>query len=132
RDLAGGEAEDDEASAPRDAAQCRLGPAAADRVAYDVDAATAQRLEPLAQILGLVVDRLVGAVLAARAQLFGRGSGGDHTRTQRLGDLDRRHADAACRAEHEHRLARLELPAVAERVIAGAVGHQQRTADIEG
>ena len=73
RDVAGGEADDEVAALPGDAAQRRLGERAADRIVDDVDAVAAgERLDALLEILVRVVDALVGAVLAAERELVGR------------------------------------------------------------
>ena len=91
-------------------AQRRLGGIAADAIVDDVDAVAAgQRAQAFLQIVGAVVDRLVGAVLARDGELLRRGGDGDDARAHQLGDLHRGKAGAAGRAEHRHRLARLQM-----------------------
>src|SRR5688572_25140917 len=69
--LAGGEADYQVAAAPRDRAEGRLRIRAADRVVDHVRAtAPRERADALAQIFGGVVDRLVGAVIAAYGELL--------------------------------------------------------------
>ena len=118
-------------SRPRQASERNAGSVygAADRVVDHVDAAAiGERLDALAQILGGVVDGVVGAVAAAHGELVVARCAGDDARAERLADLDRRQADAARGAEHQQRLARLERAAVAQRVVRRPVGQQERRA----
>ena len=127
RDLARRKTDDEEPSAPRDRAQRGLGVRAAHRIVDDVRAgAVGERLDPLAQIVGGVVDRLVGAVFAADSELILCRCAGDHARAQDFPDLDRGQADAAGRPEDEQRLAGCERGAVDERVLRRAVGEPER------
>src|SRR6516164_2816430 len=68
----------------------------ADHVEDRIDAtATGEFLAYLHEILRAVVDRDVGAVVAARPALLVRPRGGQHLGAERLGELDRGDADAA-------------------------------------
>ena len=70
RNLAGREAHDEEATLPRGRAERGLRVRAAHCIEDDVDAAFfRERIEAAAKILGRVVHRLVGAVLAAEVEL---------------------------------------------------------------
>src|SRR6185437_11393576 len=61
RDAARGKADDDDAALPGDRAQARIERIAADGIVDDIDAATAgDRLDALAEILGNVVDEMIG------------------------------------------------------------------------
>src|SRR4029077_15273179 len=57
---------------------------------------------------------------------------GDHASAQRLAQFHRGEADAARGAEHEQRLAGLELRSILERVLRGAIGQKQRGRFVEG
>ena len=130
RNVAGGKADDEETALPAGCAQCRLGGIAADAVVDDVDAATAgQPAQTFLEIVGAVVDRLVGAVLARHRKLLRRGSNGNDARAHQLGDLHRGKTGAAGGAEHGHRLARLQMPAVFEAVDGGAIRHRHAGGD---
>ena len=64
------------------------------------------------EILGLVVDRDVGAELAAGVAFLRRAGRHDHAGAEILGELDRGGADARRAAMHEQGLARLEAAAL--------------------
>src|SRR5207249_1750363 len=105
------EAHQENASAPAKRRERRVEELAADRVEAHVDAlAVRQRQHALGQLLGGVVDGLVGAALARDRELLRRARGRDDPGAQRLADLHGRQADAARRPEHEQRLAHLEPP----------------------
>ena len=90
----------------------RLGSAAAPPtvIVEHVDALRrGERLQSGLEILALVIDPFVGAMLAGEGELVARGGDGDDPRAHELGDLDRRDAGAAGRAEHRDGLAWLEL-----------------------
>src|SRR6267378_4793015 len=97
-DLAGGEADHEQPSAPGDGAERRLAVGAADRVVDDVNPLSpGQAFDALAKIFGGVVDGRVGAVLAAHRELLVARGAGDDARAERLADLDRGKADSAGR-----------------------------------
>src|SRR5258706_11026115 len=99
-------ADHEQAPAPRDRAERRLGVRASDRVVDHVHTlAGGDLLDALAQVLDGVVDRLVRAVLAAHFELFRARFARDDTRAPRLADLDRGDADPARFAEPKKRLA---------------------------
>ena len=75
------------------------------------------------EIVGRVIDGLVGAVLRGERELVVRRCAGDHPRAHDLAELDRGDADAARGAQHGQRLAGLEVGAVLQRVERRAVGH---------
>ena len=124
--VARGESNHQQPSAPGGGAQRGFGVGAAHRVVHHVHAlAAGELLDLLAHVLGGVVDAGVGAVLFADLQLVGAGGAGDHLRAHRLADLDRSQADAACRAQHQQRFAGFELAAVAQRVVRRSIGEQK-------
>src|SRR6185295_14419282 len=99
RDLAGGEAGDDEAAAPADGAERGLGERSADRVEHDVDTTIAgEPLDFVAQIRGRVVDGVVGAMFAADGELLFARCAGDDRGADGLADFHGGEADAAGRA----------------------------------
>ena len=55
----------------------------------------------------------------------GVGCGRD-ARAERLADLDRRQADSAGRAQHQERFPRLQMAAMGQRKMRGAVGDRER------
>ena len=68
---------------------------AADHVEDDVGALAGGRRERRDdEVLVLVDDRQIGAEAHAGLRLFGRADGRQHARLERLGELDRRRADA--------------------------------------
>ena len=84
-----------------------------------------QLAHPVADALAAVVDQFVGAVLARDRELFGAAGGGDDPGAHRLADLDRGQPDPAGGAEHQQRLARLQMAAMGQREMRGAVGHRK-------
>src|SRR5690606_36118782 len=74
---------------------------------------------------GGIEDRLVRAMLLADGELVFGGRGRDDARTHRLTKLDGGEADATRRTEHEKALARLDRRPVLERVMRGAIGHEE-------
>src|SRR5204863_10021316 len=79
RNLAGGEADDEQPPTTGERTEGRLRIRANDRVVHDVDAfAVGQRLDALAQILRRVIDRGVGAMVAADGKLVLARGAGDH------------------------------------------------------
>ena len=91
----------------------------------------AETLERLAQVLLVVVHHLVGAMLTGKRELVVARCAGDHARAHELAELDGSEPHAARGAEHGERLARLQVRAVLERVVAGSVGDGQRGGAIE-
>jgi hypothetical protein len=128
RDLAGGETDHQVAALPRQAAHRGLGIGTTDRVVDDVDAVAARDLlDALAQVLRRVVHQVVGADAARHRELGLAAGGGDHGGAHGLGQFDRGRADAARRAQHQHRLPGRELRALPERVVAGEVRQAHAT-----
>ena len=125
RDLAGGEADDQQPAVVLEAAQ-RVGePVAADRVDDDVDPPPA--VDGVLEAVG--EDELVGAGLERDGALLGRrGHGDDAAGAEGLGDLDRGGADAAGGALHEHGLAGLQAAALDEGEVGRAVVEDDRGA----
>ena len=81
---------------------------AADRVERDVDARAERRVQHgVGETALAVVDRDVGAELAAERDLLGPAGGGDDRGAQRLAQLDRRRADPAGPGMNQQGLARL-------------------------
>ena len=127
RNLAVGEADDEIAPAPSDAAKRRLRVLAADRIEDHVrSVAVRERADAFAQVLARIVDGRVRAVFDGERKLFRARRRRDHPRAERLADLDRRESDTACRTKNQHRLAGLEGPAIGHRVVRRAVGERER------
>ena len=82
-------------------------------------------LAVLVERAGRIDDGLGRAVLHAEVGLLLRRDGGDHARAPGRAEFDRRDADAAGRAQHQQGLALLEFRAVLQRVMRGAVGHEE-------
>ena len=125
RDLrhAADEADQQDAPAPAERRQRRVEQLAADGIEADVGAFVAgQRHHPLGELLGRVVDRRRRRRAPGHRELLRRAGGGDDARAHGLADLDRGEADAAGRAQHQQRLARLEPTLPADRHVARDVG----------
>ena len=118
-------ADGDEAAAPVQRAQRRLGQVAADRVDHDVGAVGERLPQGLPQVAGAVVDQPLGAAAVRRLELLGAGGHRGHGRPQDGAQLDRGRADAAARPEHDELLARLERRHRAQHVVRRAVGHAE-------
>src|SRR4051794_19644637 len=132
RDLAGGKADHEMPSLPGERAHRRLAVGAAHRIEHDVDAVlAADTLEPGAQVLGVVVQHLVGAVGAGERELVVTGGAGDHPRAHDPAQFDRGEPDAARSAEHSQGLTRLHPGPMLEGVVGGAVGDGQRRRALE-
>src|SRR5512146_517910 len=100
RNVPARETDDEVSSAPADAAKCRLGERAADRIVDHIrTVAVGQRGDTLAQIFAAVADRGVGAVLAGEPELLVAGRGGNYARTDRLADFHGGQSDPAGCAE---------------------------------
>ena len=100
---------------------------AGDHVEDHVDAlAAGELLRLFGEVLGLVVDGVVGAELQAGLALVVAAGRGDHRGAQRLGHLDRRDADAAGAALDQQGLARLQAAAVEHVAPHGEEGLRQR------
>jgi len=92
----------------------------------EVDAApVGEFLDARHDVLGLVVDDLIGAERADEVRRLGAAHRRQHAGAARLGDLDGRGADAAGPALHEHGLAGLEIAAPDEAVVGGGEDHAQ-------
>ena len=141
RDVAGGEPDHQILALPGDGAQRGFRVVAADTVIDHVGAGRAAgRLELFGKLLLAVavegaaaIDHPgVGAVGEAKVDLLLAGGGGDDPRAHLLAELDGGKADAAGRAQHQQRLAGLQIRPVLQRVVAGAVGHDEGRGVIEG
>ena len=96
----------DDAAFDRGGLVVSLDVVAADHVENDVRAgATGRSLGLGDEILGLVVDRAVGAELQAGVAFLLRAGGDDHLRAERLGELNGGGADAGRAAMDQQRLA---------------------------
>ena len=73
------------------------------------------------QVLGGVVDRVVGAPLAAQLELLGARSGCDDPGPEQPAELDRREPDGAAGAQHQQRLTRLQAAPVLQAVETRAI-----------
>src|ERR1700750_1886758 len=95
-----------------------LGVGPAHGVVDHVDAAPlGDDLDALAQVLGRVIDAVVGAVLSANGPLLIGRAECDDLRTKCFAYLDRSEADATGSAEHEQPLAALQGAAIAQRMV---------------
>jgi len=72
-----------------------------------------------------IIEQLIGARCLCKLEFVGTTCRCNDARAQRFTNLDRRDADAACRAEYEQCLARLDLRALCERVVARAIGYRK-------
>ncbi len=93
----------------------------------------AELAQRLAQVLGLIVHDLMGAMGAREGELFVGGGAGDHARLHYAAELDGRETDPARSAQHGQCLARAQQRAMLERMIGGAVGDGQggRAVEVE-
>src|SRR6185437_9404812 len=93
-------------------------------IVNDIDAAIAgDRLDALAEILGDIVDEMIGPGAFGDGKLLRAARGGDHLGTHRLGDLDGGQADAARGPEYQHTLAGLQMRTPGEGAVRRAVSH---------
>ena len=127
---AGGEADDEQPALRRQRAQRVREDRPADDVHHDVDAAAVgQRGD---RVLEAVEEYdVVGAGRARDLALLVGADHGDGAGAEAAGDLDRRGADTAGRAVHQHRLARPQPAALGEREVGGQVVHRDRRARVE-
>jgi len=68
---------------------------------------------------------MIGAPRLRHVELLLRRRRGDHGRAQHLAHFDRCETHAAARAMHQQHLARLQLPAIDQAMIGGAVGREK-------
>ena len=110
--LAAGEADQADPAFVRDAfARGGVG-GAADRVVHAVRASSARQVhDRLGDVVPLAVDHVVGAEPLAELDLFASRDRRDDVRAEGLADLDGGRSGSAGAAEHEERLACLELRA---------------------
>ena len=113
--------------APRDAATRAVEHVTTDRVVHDIGTvALGVLLHRVDEVVGAVVDRELGAELAAQRDLVVAAGGRDHACTGGPAELDRGGADAARARVHEEPLALGDRGAVVEREPAGAVVDEER------
>src|SRR5664280_1916668 len=99
----------------------------ADHVQYNVGALVAGgRLGGCDEVIGFIVNGHVGPELAAGGAFFLRARGGDDARAERLGELNRRGADAGRAAMHQEGLAAFEAAAFHHVVPDGEKGFRNR------
>ena len=124
-DVAGGEADDQDAPFPRDALGALVDDA--DGVVHDVDAAPAggQAAHDVGPGRVAVVDGVVGAEGARDLELTRRSRRRDDRGAQRLGDLDGGQADAAGRRVHQDDLAGLDVRALHQGAVARRRRHEE-------
>ena len=119
---AASEADHQNPRAPCDAAHAFLEHFTADRIEHHIDATTiGNALHEIAKRLLARQDAVIGAARLRHCELFLARCHRDHVRAEHLADLDGREADAAAGALHQQRLARLDLRAIDQRMIGGAV-----------
>ena len=100
--VAGRKPDDQKTPAPCHVPQRELRVLAADRVVDHVDAfALGDRLHARAHVFTDVIDRFIGAVLAAHRELLVARSAGNHLGAEHLADLDRGETYAPGGTEHE-------------------------------
>jgi hypothetical protein len=117
---------------PIDRAQCLLERVAADWVVDDIGALVPGQLAyAVADALAAVIDELVGAARLRDRELVSASGRGDDARAECLADFDRRQADSAGRAQHQERFSRLQMAAMRQRKIRGAVRHRKRRGNHE-
>src|SRR5581483_5382953 len=116
------EARDDDAALEGDALGRASEDIAADGVVDDIRSTSAcERLDPLSEVLGLVVDGVVGSELPAQLD-FRVGPGrGDDRRSGGLAKLDGGAADPTRARVHEQRLARQQVGTAMQAEPAGLV-----------
>ena len=121
------EAGEDVAAVERHAPERLQRHVAAHRVERDVDAAAVGRVEHRLHEVGLpVVDRELGAELAAQLRLLGGSRGREHARAGVHAELERGRARAARARVHEQRLARLHAGPFVEREPREMERHEDR------
>src|SRR5260221_6470213 len=113
RQLAAGKADQQDPGTPSDTAQGRLETGTPDGIVNDIDPGSAKvggdRLDPFTDILGFVIDQVIGTMLSGGSQLFGSAGRGDHRGAQRLANLKRRQADTAGGTMNQQQFAGLQL-----------------------
>src|SRR5262245_42071749 len=121
------EPDQENATTPPERGERGVEQVAADGIEAHVGApVVGQRHHALGQLLGGVVDDLIGATLARHRKLLGGAGTGDHPGAHGLADLHRGEPDTAGRAQHQQRLAGLEPPLPADRHVARNVGNGKR------
>src|SRR6516225_529041 len=104
--------QDQDAPAPGQAAQRLLEGRTVDRVVNDVDAATPGQLHDLVAEAGLVIDHMRRTLDSADRSLLLGARGRDDFGPEKLGDLNRRDADAAGSTVDQYPVAFLEPPSL--------------------
>jgi len=121
-DASRGEPDHDDATFERDAFGRSLEHVTADRIVDDVGApALGGLLDHVDKVLGVVVDREVGAHMATHLELGVRSCCRDDTRAGGLRELDRRRPNTARTAVHEEHLTGLEVSAAVKPKPTGLV-----------
>ena len=100
----------------------------ADRVEHDV-----HFVNVIFKARHLIVDRFIAAEFSDQIDVFGAGSGADHSCAVRLCELHRHRPDSAGRRVDEHRLPRAQFRGVKQRLVRRqrANGHGGRAGEIE-
>lgn len=113
----------------RDAAQRPIEHVAADRIEYDVGAASAGNVEHGgAKVFAAIVDRMIGAVALCGFDLARAAGCGNDAGAERTADLDRRQSAGAGGAVHQQNLVPREPGAPHQPGIGGGVdGREQRS-----
>jgi len=88
--------------------------------------AAGQLAHSVADALAAVIDELVSAARLRDRELVGAARRGDDARAERLADLDRGQADSTGRPQHQERFPRLQMAAMGQPKMRGAVGHRKR------
>ena len=116
------ERDDHQPAFERETLQVLLDVIAADHVEHDVDAALGGYPGDLdGEILFPIIDRVIGADVAAIRSLVRVADGRDHGRSKRLRELYRAKPDPARAAMHEERLALFQAAALEHVVPHGEI-----------
>ncbi len=126
RNAAAGEADDQQAAVPGDAADGLVEKVAADRVVDHVGAvAIGEAFDFVLEAGFAVVDQFVRACVSGDFEFLGAAGGGDDAGAEGFADFYGGQADAAGCTEHQQGFAGLQAGALCEGVHGGAVGHAE-------
>ena len=122
RNLAAGEADRHQPSAPPHQPCHLLENRSADVVEANIDAfSTGYRLDPLAQVFAPIVDDIAGTVTAHQTCLVVGADTGDDAQAKMAGKVDGGEADPACGSSDKHRFTALRACSFDQGVIRRAV-----------
>src|SRR5262245_12617565 len=126
------EADDQDAPAPAERRERRVEEIATDRVETHVGALVVRELhDSFGELLGRVVDDLVGAALASHRELLRGARRRDDACAHRLADLDRGEPHTAGGPQDQQRLAGLQAALPVDRHVARDVGDRKSARFLE-